>query len=402
MLEIPLNPYYLKWIESDESLRKLATRVYLKSGSTSTVRTYLDGVIMLSKFLEMKPSEILKAKLDWEGILNEFIAYLIYERKTARGTALNYFSGVKKWLEINLPKEDWYSIDWRRIDKPSKWKVERDRIPTREDLRLILKAANPAWRAIITLAVSSGLRQGTIINLKIGNIKIYENGKIKPLTEYLKENKPLSSEALGIILVEPEIAKERPEKYLTFCTAEALKHILMYLKIRMKRGEKLSEDTLLFVNRSKRKINPHTFKYNWLDILARVDKNVKHRKWHIYRFHTLRKYFSTWCKLSGVDPWVVEAWMGHKAGIHQVYFLSGIEDLENPVLIARLAEEYRKAVPTLTIFTEEEKIRELEKRLEEEIKARDEIIKMLKEELKQLEAKIAEIERKARNSSYMW
>ena len=407
MIKIPLKPYYLKWIESDESVKKLAYRCYLKSGSADTVRMYIDGVIMLSKYLNMKPSEILKAKYDWEAILNEFIAHLVFERKIARSTALLYFQGVKKWLEVNLSKEEWYSIDWRRIEKPQKWKVEKDRIPLKEDLRMILKTGNLREKAITSLAVSSGLRQSTLLNLKLKNIKVYMNGRIITIIEFLSENKELGSDALGIIVVEPEIAKERPEKYMTFCTNEALKYTLMYLRERIRKGEKLTPESYLIANRSGRKLSKHALQVYWAKLLTRIGKNIKHRKWRIYRFHTLRKYFSTWCKLSGVDPWVVEAWMGHKAGIHQVYFLSGIEDLENPILIERLAEEYRKAVPALTIFTEEEKIRELEKRLkeeakkrEEEIKKRDQIINELKRRMDKLAKELSELKRKSKNLNY--
>ena len=130
-----------------------------------------------------------------------------------------------------------------------------------------------------------------------------------------------------------------------FCTSEALKFTLMYLKERMQKGEQLTDESHLIVNRSCRRLDPHALRTMWRRMLRRVGKNMKHRKWHMCRFHVLRKYFSTWCKLSGVDPWVVEAWMGHKAGIHQVYFLAGIEDLEHPILIERLVEEYRKAAP---------------------------------------------------------
>ncbi len=412
-LNLPLKPYYLKLIESSESVRRLAVRAYVRGGSAETVRSYIDGVIMLCKFLGMEPDEALKAKLDWEGVLNEFIAWLLYDRGVARTTALNYFKGVKKWLQVNLPKDEWNSIDWRNIEKPRTWRVERERIPEKETLKLIMQVANPRDRAVIALAVSSGLRQSTILNLKLKNIKVYENGKITSLLQFLRENMEPSSGAVGVVVVEPEIAKERPEKYMTFCTHEALKYILTYLKMRLKSGENLTESSYLIVDRSKRKMKAHALKCQWIRLLERAGKNFKHRKWHLFRFHTLRKYFSTWTKLSGVDPWVVEAWMGHKAGIHQVYFLSGIEDLENPVLIERLVEEYRKAIPALTIFTEEEKIRELEQRLEQEIKEQNEKLKKIEEKykreimelqlmVKQLIKKIEEMEKHAKPINYSW
>ncbi|RLE51383.1 MAG: hypothetical protein DRJ21_00230, partial [Candidatus Methanomethylicota archaeon] len=446
MIDLKLKPYYLKWIENDESIRKMAYRCYMKSGSEDTVRMYIDGVIMLSKFMKMKPSEILESKFDWEAILNEFIAWLMFERKIARSTILIYFNGVRKWLETNLDKETWREIDWRRIDKPQKWKVERDRIPLKEDLQLMVRAANLREKAIITLAVSSGLRQSTILKLKIRNVKVYDQGQIKSLltliyellmneviniiknygkltineihkkTDIPKEtlmeilsemekrniikienenyilndiqvNFELSNKEIGIIIVEPEQAKERPEKYMTFCTPEALKYISLYLIDRVKRGEKLSLEKFLFVNRSGRPLMKNTFRENWRKLLSRIGKNIKHRKWNQYRFHTLRKYFKTWCILSGVDRLISEFWMGHKAGIEGVYFLQGIEDLENPALIERLIEEYKKALPQLTIFTGVEDIRSIERKWEDRFEE-------LREELKERDQKIIELEKR--------
>ena len=78
-------------------------------------------------------------------------------------------------------------------------------------------------------------------------------------------------------------------------------------------------------------------------------------------------------------------------------------DVENPAVIKKLAEEYSKCIDTLTIKIGEEKVKELEKKLEEEIKLRDEKIKILEEKLEKLIKEIQEIKRSNRtNTTYSW
>ncbi|RLE55727.1 MAG: hypothetical protein DRJ30_03365 [Candidatus Methanomethylicota archaeon] len=153
----------------------------------------------------------------------------------SNNTINTYFTGVKKWLEVNLSKNEWLDIDWRRIELPATWKMEQDKIPLKEHLRILLDHADEKGKMLITLGVSSGLRIGTITQLKLKNLKVIVDGKIQSITNYL--DKQLPENALGIIIVTPEITKERTRKYLTFCTPECLKYILTYLHKRLKNGE---------------------------------------------------------------------------------------------------------------------------------------------------------------------
>jgi hypothetical protein len=88
-------------------------------------------------------------------------------------------------------------------------------------------------------------------------------------------------------------------------------------------------------------------------------------KWYQLHIHVMRKYFKSWAALSGVPGDLVEAFMGHRAGIEQTYFLPDVESANNPEVIKKVLEEYRKALPALTIFSDEEKIKHLEEQVEE-------------------------------------
>jgi len=359
-------------IASDPSLLKLAKRIYRKTMSSQSVRSYVKSVLVFTKFLGVsKPVKALKMNYDWQSMINEWIDDLIADG-VSPGTIRTYVAHVKKWLKVNLSKDEWDKIDWREMELPSSWKVEMDKIPQKVHLKILVDQANEKGKAIITTAISSGLRIGTLIKLKIGNLKVYLNGEIKSILEYL--DKPLPENALGLIIISPEITKERVNRYLTFTTREALRYILDYLRKRRSIGEKLNENSVLFKSsRLKQYKDSDSATKFWRKLLAITGLKDKARKFHIYRFHSLRKYFSTWCRLAGINPDICEFMLGHKQGVKSIYNLFG--DPTNIAVISKLAEEYRKAIPALTIFTEEEKIRELEKRIEEEVRKREEEIK---------------------------
>jgi len=238
--DLNLYPKLKEKILSDESLLRLAKRIYRKTRSSKSVETYVKVILRFIDFLKVeKPADAFKQNYDWESVLNDWIDELV-AYGVASSSINTYLRCVKKWLEVNLSKEEWQSIDWRRVELPSSWKVEQDKIPLKEHLRQLFDSASEKGKALITIAVSSGLRIGTIIKLKLKNVKVYDNGNLKSLISYL--NQPLPENVLGLITVTPEITKERVRKYLTFCTHECLTCLLNYLRKRVLSGENLTPE----------------------------------------------------------------------------------------------------------------------------------------------------------------
>lgn len=96
-----------------------------------------------------------------------------------------------------------------------------------------------------------------------------------------------------------------------------------------------------------------------------------------YVFTRLESIFKTWATLSGIPSDVVEAFMGHISGIKHVYFLAGVDSLENQEVIKILRKEYEKAVPYLTINTSEEDVKRLEEKIEDLWRRQENYEKML-------------------------
>ena len=328
------------FMNGNESVLRFARRIYRRTNSRKTLLTYLYAVYDFTNYMDFESADkLLESNVDWVGVLNDYIDYLIYEKKVSRSTINVYVAGVKKWLKVNGVRID------GDIETPQIWRIEKDRIPRREELRKLYQYGDLTDKVLLLLGISTGLRAGTIAKLRVGDIRLDEN--------------------IPTIVIKPEIAKERPTKgYITFMTPECRDHIIEYLRIREENGEEINDDTPL-LSRAGKPIQSEAISQRWERLLKRAALNERSRKWFKLRFHTLRKYFKTYAILSGIPSEVVEAFMGHVSGIRHVYFLAGVDSMENPEVIKILKREYEKAIPYLTINITEDMIRELEEEIEE-------------------------------------
>lgn len=332
----------------DETMKRLAMRVYRRSRSEKTAFDYARNVRIFFRWLGMKPIEAKNARVDWEGKINEYIDYLTVERNAASMTIRGYIASIKKWFEVNE-----IAVDWKKVELPKGWKVEKDRLLKKEELKEILNGAPLSTKTMVLILLSSGLRVGTLTKLKLKDIKM----------EY---DPPM-------IVVKPEISKTR-EGYATFMSPEARDALKLYLRERELNGEKITPESYV-IAKERPQGAPLSVKgamKQWLKLLKKANKGTKERKWYDVHLHSLRKFFKSWMSLSGINEAVVEAFMGHRKGISQTYFIPAMEAVSNPEIVRRLQEEYKKGLPALTVFSDQEKIKELESRVQEQAKAFEE------------------------------
>jgi len=151
-----------------KSLQALADRVYRRSRSEVSVRTYTWGVRRFCGFVHKDPDALIKAlargELALEHSLNDWLDRLDKEGVSPRTQKLYFFS-VKKFVEVNLPEE---AINWKRVELPQSWSVEEDRVSTKEELRLLMDHGGFLDRVIIAVMSSSGIRENTLVNLTPG------------------------------------------------------------------------------------------------------------------------------------------------------------------------------------------------------------------------------------------
>jgi integrase len=229
--------------------------------------------------------------------------------------------------------------------KPERMRVVNDRSYTDKEIAKILNIADIRMKVIILLMASAGLRAGAIPSLRLRNI---DKNKI---TVYEKTN----------------------DEYFTFCTPECRQAIDDYLEYRTRNGENLTPESYLIRQQFnindivKKSIKP--IQVGSLMTLVKMitiraglrqtnhigKENKKERK-DIALTHSFRKFFTTTCINSEVNPEIREMLLGHKIGLASAYYRPTEE---------KMLAEYQKAANNLTI-NEENRLNIKVKKLEAE------------------------------------
>ena len=252
----------------------------------------------------------------------EFILYLREQGKSCSAIR-NYLTPIKSFYKIND-----VVLNDRKILKflPEQLRVGNDRAYTHEEISRMLDIADERMRAVILLLSSSGIRIGAIPTLTLGN---------------LQKNK---------IVVYPGTREE----YLTFITPESKKAIDTYLDMRTRYGEILDDKSCVireqfdirdsFAIRNPKIMKSHSIAWRLVIIAERsgIRKrgHDKNKRQNIMAAHGFRKFFTTQCIKSKINPEIREMLLGHKIGLTGSYYRPTEQDL---------LEEYEKAEDNLTI-----------------------------------------------------
>ncbi|MEM4498328.1 MAG: tyrosine-type recombinase/integrase [Nitrososphaerota archaeon] len=241
-----------------------------------------------------------------------------------------YLPMFKRFLKFCGIRVDWDFVR-ARVDVPRKRVVRMDRAPTVGELRrMILGARSRRLRLLIWFLAVTGLRVGEALSLK-------------------PENFDFSSDPPVVRVVTEKTGHVR-EVPLTCEIAEELRKWM---------GENQNH-AYVFPNYDYPN-KPITFQNIWqdfLDLTIRLGINSRDpsgRGWMIH-IHSLRKFFKTRLEEAGVNPLVIEMWMGHDLKVPGAYFRPTRK---------MILEEWAKAENALTLFKEEEPRYEEIKRIHE-------------------------------------
>jgi len=311
-------------------------------GSEGTVQNYVNYVAKFVEFMgasdpEKALDDMLAGRVDVGEKVDAFISYALDELDKSHSTVRNYVFGVKKWLDLNGVE-----VNWTKIEMPTSNMVrEEDRAPTKEDLRRLLNHASGSRdRAVIYIATSSGLRIGTLLSLKVGDVD-FSYPDVARLTVKRKRGRKFGNKR----------GRNAGRYFVSWVTPEAKKALRHYLEERQAAGEKLTEESPL-IGDSYHKgefQNVEGYERVWARLLRRAGLAQKSSRWYKLHIHTLRKYFRSNCV--GVDASYRERWMGHKG----LYLDMSYFKAEEPLHLA----EYRKAIPHLTIYGKAKEEKEL-------------------------------------------
>lgn len=337
------------------------------------------------------------------------------------GTVNNWLKAVRLFLEMND-----VILNWKKIKRmlPTIRRYALDRVPTLEELREILDAADVRGKALTLVLVSSGLREGAVPSLRVSSYS-----KIRaPLSNFDSSmnrgnNGPVNLGDQQLLAGKLVTYHGEPESYSAFISPEACIALDNYLDFRREHGEQITESSPLFRDKfdpvqaldngkpgknnngsnngehsfpSARTIKDETMiygtqKYDHPEVMPITEHSIRQyynrllrsigirkerKKRHEFSVHGFRKYFKTKAELAGVKPAAVEMLMGHSLGsVSDSYFKPSESELLN---------EYVKASDALSINATQKLKLEVE-RLEAGIS-----------ELEDKNRRIEELERKQR------
>lgn len=338
-----MRKYQKIWVEKYPSIAKVNEAIAgpRRMGSERSVENYVKAVRKFVAYLgfnnpEIALKKLLNGEIDAAAKADGFIDYTL--KKYAHATVRNFLFGIKKWYEVNG-----VNADWEKIELPTSTEIsETDRAPSKEELKTLLTHASGSRdRAATLILATSGLRLGTLLSLKVGDVNFDY-----PDVASIKVERQQGRKFVG------KRSRSQGRVFYTFITSEAKEELKKYLEERKRAGEKLTAESPLIgdVYHNGKFLTIEDFERVWYRLLKRAGLDEKSNKWYLLHLHTLRKYFRSNC--IGVDPSYREHWMGHKGGyLDESYFRAEEE---------KHLAEYRKAIPHLTVYAtpmEEEQLR---------------------------------------------
>ena len=348
-----INPCIFRRIEAERSFQKLAWRIYSRGGSPYTANNYVVEVTYFCRWLGLTPAQALATERDWPALMNDYLDYALVERKLSPSTTPRAVSAMKKWLSVNDVFQS-HDPAWYRVERNRVGRVEMEELPDKAALRAILASGSAADRAMALVALSSGLRLRTVLQLQVKHFDL--------------------SREVPLVSPPPETTKFG-KRFHTFISPEAKEALLLSLRDRERRGiairewvssgkmrpppgyeERLKVGSESYVVVAEKPLGrpirrAKSGDRRWIKMVKRAGMARKTRSWHTLHFHVLRKYFKTWTTMSGINPDIVDYFLGHRTSLRQVYFIP--EGVQRPPeeVVRRLEDEYRKALPALTVGT---------------------------------------------------
>ena len=302
-------------------------------------------------------------KLDRKQLTTMIEDYVLYLRdKVGPNTVPTPMTAIRSFLEIND-----IMINWRRIRRlyPAKIKLSGRNAWNTSDIQKMLQySTSTRSNALIHFLASTGVRTGALDNLK------------------LKHVSDMPMDCKSVLIYADEI-----EEYYTFLTPEASKALEQYLTKRKSDGEVLTPESPVFRKfyqiGSAKSIPVH--KESIESLTHRIIKKTglrepkKGTRYDIQQNHGFRKRFNTILKMNNaVNSNIAEKLMGHRNGLDGVY-LTPTKD--------QLFEEFKKAIPELTIDNSERNRTE-QKKIEKE---KSELV-IKSENINKLEKRIEDLE----------
>ncbi len=327
--------------------------------SDSTKKAYLQGMQGYTEYTQKSPIELIEEaeKEIKSGFLmreRSILTYLMEYREGLESQELAPLT-VKSRMTGVYSFYRFYHIDLPTLPKATvnaRPELKRKKIPTKDDIRGILKYADPLERALILVGVSSGLSAVDISNLRVSDFLSGYDEKTCITTLHL-------------------VRQKMNYEFYTFLTPEASRAVLDYIDWRgrtaknegRKRDLQLEKQHIttpngyLFVSRAipdsyfTTKNEKEREKLRQLDerslvvIYQRLNEEARasagYGDYNLIRSHNMRRFFNSTLLAEHASIFFVDFLLGHKLdATHEAYYRADPKSLK---------DEYTKYIPYLTI-----------------------------------------------------
>jgi len=259
----------------------------------------------------------------------ELFARKLESQGYKQGTINNYFKALRSWLAYN-------DIQLRRRIKISRTESKREKVPTPDEVNLILKGASPRQAVCISMVAYGGLRTEVL-----GQPQIYAGLKLEAFPE-------LDIEALEFNAIPAQIfvgssLSKISLPYRTFIPEPACVFILDYLRIRRNRdGEELTTGSPLTAVREGWNKKGFRGATDIRHVRSKtISQDIRQAIGNLgpWRPYDLRHFFMTWLNLAVARGQLNEGyriyWAGQRGKTADVY------DLYKQSIPSAIIEEMR-------------------------------------------------------------
>ncbi|MBM3898117.1 MAG: site-specific integrase [Thaumarchaeota archaeon] len=294
----------------------------LGNNSRNTVRNSLYGLYRYEKALGKNPDQLIEERS--REVLSKNVKVRFKAEDNLKAFANNTKGGdslaawVKSFYKANhLPLE----VSIQR--EPPKREIEK--IPTNEELFKLCTIAKEALRPLLYFLIESGARIGSVLQLKYGHIRAdYEANNIPCMVRF------------------PARITKGNIPYVAFIGKDTVNSIRDYFKQRQSLGEKIANDSFLFITKNGKTLAPTTTMTRIAKLGFKVGLNAKAKGLKEFHAHILRKRAQTILEGSGIPLNWVDYLLGHvPRGSSAGAYSRPTED--------QLRDSYKIALPKLAI-----------------------------------------------------
>jgi site-specific recombinase XerD len=300
-----------KSFSKDQLQEFIETQTWLKTISSQSSVIYLNALKKFCEWCGKNPQELILQRdrelknddpNDRTGVRDLVLDFRHHLEHVglAPKTINSYDGAIRSFFTSVLGKRGMINVrNYRNRGATQK----KDLIPTLEELKKMIDAMSLEEGFRILFLAQTGMRVSDAISLKIGNIK----------RELDLENVPL---AIRFI---PKKDRELIGERITFLGSDGVEMLKQYLAWREKQEENITEDSPLFVGRTKRQkgekiisITDQGFNDTVHEAARRAGIGNDNEKYGRIRIHCLRKFFITQMTNHGMEDKIVNFLTCHK------------------------------------------------------------------------------------------